>query len=37
MSVCMYSTGKGEDQLMYLENNDDNDAWLVINEEQSSS
>ena len=33
----MYSTGKSEDQLMYLENNDDSDAWLVINEEQSSS
>lgn len=35
----MYSTDKTDDQLMYLENNgsDEADAWLVINEENSSS
>ena len=33
----MSSAGKSEDQLMYLGNNDDADAWLVINEEKPTS
>lgn len=36
-SISMCSPGKTDDQLMYLENNDDADAWLVIDEENSSS
>lgn len=39
--MCVYSLGKSNDELMYLENNnnenDEADAWLVINEESSTS
>ena len=40
MCVCVPSADKSDDKLMFVENNGDNndeDAWLVINEQNSSS